>query len=368
MEIEVTQEKLSRSLNIVSKVAMGARATLPILSSVLIKAENHKVSLTTTNLDMAIVDFVPVINSKDGVVAVPARLLAEFVNNIPRGEKITIKADGDKVKVSTDKYSSVINCADKDEFPELPGIEESKAVVFKVGVDQFSTSISEVIIATSNDTTRPVLTGVYFNTDNNALYVAATDGYRLAEKKLISKVKSEMSAIVPTNSLQEVMRSISDDVDEVEILFDETQVRFRVGEVEITSKLIDGTYPNYKQLIPKESEIEAVLNLDELTRIAKMAAIFARESNRAIVCEADDKAGVFSVSSIANEVGENKSEIEAKINKSGKVKIDSRYLMDVLNILKEEKVKFKFNTGNDPIIVQNEKNPDYTHIIMPLAA
>lgn len=366
MEIEVSQDKLAKALNIVSKVAMGAKATLPVLSSVLIKANNKKVSLTTTNLDMAIVDYVPVIKSSDGVVAVPARLLAEFVSNLPRGEQVKIKVDDNKIKVVSGKYSSVINTIDTDEFPELPGIDEEKAVIFKVNADQFASSVSEVVVAASGDTTRPVLTGVYFNTDGNALYIASTDGYRLAEKKIIGKVKSEVKAIVPTSSLQEVIRAISDDVDEVEILFDESQVRFRVGEIEITSKLIDGIYPNYRQLIPKDNDIEVILDLQEISRITKIASIFARESSRAIVCEARKNDKTFAVASIANEVGENESEVEAEVSNDGKIKLDSRYLMDALNVFKDNKISFSFSNNTNPVMLRGEKNHDYTHIIMPL--
>lgn len=365
MEIEVTQEKLARALAVVSRVAMGAKSTLPILSNVLIRAEGEKVSLTTTNLDMAVVYFVPVVNAKDGVITVPARLLAEFVQNLPRGEKITIKVDGNKIKTVAGKYTSIINGAPADDFPELPEIDERKVVIFRMSTDEFKAGLSQVVIAASGDTTRPALTGIYFNTHEGSLYVAGTDGYRLAEREFIKKVESDVAAIVPTSSLQEVLRSIPDDVDEIEFLFDDTQVRFRVGELEITSKLIDGTFPDYRQLIPKETEIEVVVDREELTRISKMAALFARASNRAITCET--KKDVLKVASISNEIGENESEIETKVSKNGKIKLDSRFLMDALNALEEEKIKFGFSTGvSSPALLTNEKGKKYRHLIMPL--
>ena len=366
MEIEVTQDKLARALNVVSKVAVGAKSTLPILSNVLIKAENEKVSLTTTNLDMAVIDFVPVISAKNGSITVPARLLTEFIQNLPKGEKIKLSESGNKVKIVAGKYSSVINGTPVDDFPELPEIDEKKAVVYRMGVDEFKAGVSEVIIAASGDTTRPSLMGVYFNTFNNALYIAATDGYRLAERKFVDEVQSDIVAIVPTSSLQEVMRSIPEEASEIEILFDDSQVRFRVSEIEITSKLIDGTFPDYRQLIPKDNDIKLVLDRDELSRIVRIAALFARESNRAISCETDEKKNTFTVSSISNEIGENKSNIEVKVSKSGKVKLDSRFLMDALNVLEEEQVKFEFSLGSAPVLITNAKGKKYSHIIMPL--
>ena len=366
MEIEVSRDKLSKALNVVSRVAGGIRSTLPILSNVLIKAEKEKVSLTTTNLDMAVVDFIPVISATDGEITVPARLLAEFAQNLPTGEKIKLKVEKNKIKISAGKYSSVINGASAEDFPELPEIDEKNAVIYKMNIDDFKVGLSEVIIAASNDTTRPALTGVYFNTAEGSLYVAATDGYRLAERKFIDKIKSDVSAIVPTTSLQEILRSIPEDADEIEILFDDNQVRFRAGELEITSKLIDGTFPDYRRLIPDNNEIKVVTDRDELNRFVKIAALFARESNRAIVCESDAKKGIFSVSSISNEVGENRSEIETKIEKSGKIKLDSRFLMDALNVLEEDQVKIEFSAGSTPALITNLKDEKYRHIIMPL--
>lgn len=363
MEIEVLQEKLARALTVVSRVAMGAKATLPILSNVLIRVEGNKVSLTATNLDMAVVDYVPVISSKDGVITVPARILAEFVQNLPKGEKVKIKVDGNKVKIKAGKYSSIINGTPQDDFPELPEINKEKSVAYKMGVDEFKVGVSEVIVAASGDTTRPALTGVYFNTNENVLYIAATDGYRLAEKRFIKKVESEVAAIVPTASLQEVLKSITDDIDEIEIIFDDTQVRFRLGELEITSKLIDGTFPDYRKLIPENTDIQIIVDRAELSRIVKMAALFARESNRVICCTADAKKKVFTVSSISNEVGENESEIDVEVNKDGSVKLDSRFLADALNVLDEDKISFGFFLKPAPVLLTNEKSDDYRHMI-----
>ena len=227
MKISVTQNKLSKALNIVSRIAIG-KVTLPILNNVLIRVSDKKVSLVTTNLDMAVRDFLPVSSSEDGVITVPAKLLAEFVSNLPQGEKITIETKGaknglgdTKVSISAGNYSSTINGAPADDFPELPEINEKTAVTYKMNVDEFKTSINSVIIACSTDLSRPALTGVYFNTQNDQLAIAATDGYRLTEKILIDKVKSEVKAIVPATSLQEVLRSITDDMDGIEITFSE---------------------------------------------------------------------------------------------------------------------------------------------------
>lgn len=366
MEIEIESGKLAKALSVVSRIATGGKATLPILSNVLIRVDGGKVSLTTTNLDMAVVDFLPVSASKDGVITVPAKLLAEFVANLPKGETVKITTEGTKVTTKAGRYSSTLNGVAADDFPELPEIDEVKMVKFKMGVDEFKAGVTQVVVASSNDMTRPALTGVYFNTDGGALYIAATDGYRLAEKLFIEKVESEVRAIVPTSSLSEVMRSLSEEVEEIEILFDETQVRFRFAEIEITSKLIDGSFPDYRQLIPKANEAEVTLEKAELLRVTKLAALFAREVGGSIVLEAKTATGTFSVASVANEFGENTSEMEAEILKDERVTLNSRFLIDALNAVDEEKVVLGFTGKLNPILVKNEKSEKYTHIIMPL--
>lgn len=364
MEIEVAQEKLSKALNNVSRIAVG-KVTLPVLNNVLIRVDKGKVSLITTNLDMAIMDFLPVASSKDGVTTVPAKLLAEFVSNLPKGEKIKISAKDTKVTISAGKYSSVINGSPADDFPELPEINEKKAVVFKMGIDEFKNGIASVAIASSNDLTRPALTGIYFNTADKTLCIAATDGYRLAERKLIKNVESEINVIVPTSSLQEVLRAINDEMEEIEISFNDDLVRFRLGEVEIISKLIDSSFPDYRRLIPKDNDIHLELNRDELIRITKLAALFARTVSGSITCESQ-KPNSFIVKSIANEIGENDSVIETPVDIEGKIRLNARFLLDALSVLDDQNITFNFASRIAPVILRNKKNQDYTHIVMPL--
>ncbi len=366
MEIKVKQEKFAKALSNVSRVAAGSRTTLPILNNVLIRVDDGKVSLTTTNLDMAVVNYLPTAESKNGVVTVPARLIAEFVSNLPRKEVVHVVATDTKVTIRAAGYSSTINGAAAEDFPELPEMSEEKMVTFRMGADAFKAGVSQVMVAASSDTTRPALTGVYFNTFEGVLYLAATDGYRLAERRFVEKVESEVTAIVPAGSLQEVMRMLSDDIDEVEICFDETQVKFKLGEVEITSKLIDGSFPDYRQLIPKESEINVELKRDELVRITKLAALFAKEVGGSIVCETNTTDGVFTTASVANELGENKSEIKTTANADGKVTLNSRFLLDALNAVGGDVIEMGFANRLDPVVIKGKKNNEYIHIVMPL--
>lgn len=369
MEITVDQSKLAKALAIVSKVATSSRTTLPILSNVLIKVLNGKVTLTTTNLDMAVVDYLPTSSSKNGEITVPARLLADFVANLPKGEvKISVKET--KITTTSGKYKSTMNGTSASDFPELPELNEKEAVIYKIPVDDFKDGMSSVKIAASNDTTRPSFTGVFFNTDSDNLYIAATDGYRLAERKLISGISSEVKAIVPASTITEVLSSISDDVEEVEILFDESQVCFRMGEIEITSRYIDGSFPDYRKLIPNSEttaeSIELILKRDEILRVTKLAALFAKEVGGSIVLETSASKSALLVSSVANEYGENVSEIETNVDKDMKVVLNSRYLLDAINALSSNEMKLSMFGGLMPVKIEDAKDTNYVHIVMPL--
>ncbi len=366
MEIKVLQEKLAKGLNSVSRVAAGGRVTLPILSNVLIRVDDGKVSLTTTNLDMAVMSVLQVNSSKNGVITVPARLMAESVSNLPKGVEVEIKAEDTRVEVKAGSCRSLINGAMADDFPELPELEEEKVVKFTMSTEEFKAGLSQVMMAASNDMTRPALTGVYFNTYEGGLYVAATDGYRLAERKMVDKIEAEVTAIVPTNSLQEVMRSLDDSQEEIEILFDGTQVKFRLGGIEVTSKLVDGSFPDYRQLIPKETEISVELKRPELIRVTKLAALFAREVGGSVVCGTNVEKQVFTIASVANELGENSSEIETAVETDGRVTLNSRFLLDALNALGGDKVRIGFGNSLGPVVIKADGVNNYIHIVMPL--
>lgn len=364
MKIKVGQQSLNKALNIVSKVAAGVRTTLPILNNVLIRASDKKITLTTTNLELAAVSFVAGVVESDGVITIPVKVLSEFVSNLPKNEDISLEVKDKKVFIKAGQYKSTINGVEADEFPEIPSIDEKKAVVFRSSVDDFRRAVGNTVIASSNDTTRPVLTGIYTYTNDNSLYFVSTDGYRLAEQEYVSGVKSDIKVIIPASSAQDVVRSFSPEASEVELSIDDSQVKFSFEETEIISKLIDGSFPDYKQLIPKKTDINLVVDRDELVRDVKLAALFAREVGGSIVCET--RGTKLMISSVANELGENTSEIEVGEVEEGKVTLNSRFLLDVLNVMTDEKIKFGFSSKVSPVVISGEKTKDYLHIIMPL--
>ena len=364
MELTVTQENLTRALGSASRVASG-KTQLPILSNILLRTDGHRLMVAATNLEIATSQLIGAKIINEGAITVPARLVTEFVSNLPK-TTVTLRVENNHLHITADGYKSVINGVVADEFPELPTINEKTAVSYAIAPADLKQAVTQTILTTSGDATRPVLTGVYWHSHDNALYLAATDGYRLSEKKLVG-TKSDVAAIIPTSTLQEVLRAINDDINEVEVLFDETQVRFRINDAEITSRLIDGNFPDYRQLIPATSDTVITVPRTELTRITKVAGLFARESGGSITITADATKSVVSLHSVASELGENTSETAADVTADGQVTLNSRYLTEALGVIDSETVVFRFSGKLAACVLSSDKpDADYQHIIMPL--
>lgn len=365
MEVTVTQENLSFALGNTSRIA-SSKAGLPILSNILLRTDGSRLLVAATNLEVASSHKIGAKVVKPGSITVPAKLLSDFVQNLSKGQ-IALTVTGSRLHIKSDNSSSTINGIEDDEFPELPVIDEKKAISYSLASDDFKQSVSQTIIAASSDSTRPILTGVYWHSFEQNLYLAATDGYRLTERRIVGTA-SDVTAVIPTTTLQEVLRTLRDDMDEVEILFDETQVTFRLAEVEITSRLIDGNFPDYRQLIPAKSDSSFTLKRADLVRVIKIAGLFARESGGGITVTLDTDVSKLIIHSIASEIGENSSEVDVKPDGiSGSVSLNSRYLLDALGAMSSENVTFGFSGKLAPcILAESVKEPTYKHIIMPL--
>lgn len=364
MELSVLQENFARALSAVGRVA-SSRTQLPILNNILLRTDGTRLLVAAMNMEIASTQFVGAKITTPGAITVPARLISDFVASLPR-DTIELHVKGTQLHITSGKYSSVINGMSADDFPELPVIEDDAAVRYAIAVNDFKQAVAQTIVTTSNDATRPVLTGVYWHSHEGSLYLAGTDGYRLAERRLV-ETTSEVAAIVPTTSLQEALRTISEDISEIEVLFDESQVRFRFDEAEVTSQLISGNFPPYRQLIPEKTETTVVLPRDEFVRITKIAGLFARDSGGSVTIRADEETKLLSLHSVASELGENTSEADASITGGGTVTLNSRYLSEALGVLDGQTVSFSFSGKLAPtVLAADGRDVNYKHIIMPL--
>lgn len=361
MKVTVTQENLNRALAAVSRVA-SSKTSLPILSNILLRTEKNRLVVAATNLEIASVYSIGAKVEKEGTLTVPARLVSEFVSNLPK-DNVVVKVDGTKLHISSGNYTSTINGVVSDEFPTLPTITPVHTVVLAASL--LKQAIAQTIVTASHDDTRPVLTGVLCHSYEGNLYFAATDGYRLAERRIIA-TKDTMKALIPASTLQEVARVIPEDVDEVTVLFDEAQVRFQAGDVELTSRLIDGNFPDYQQLIPKKTDITATLQTAELVRITKIASLFARESGGSVTIHTDTTNKAVSIHSVASQLGENTSEAQAEVDGEGSVTLNSRYLLEALGCVESPTITFGFSGKLAPCVIRPVGDDSYQHIVMPL--
>lgn len=361
MKLQVTQENLNKALSTVARVA-NARGTLPVLANVLIKTVNNRLSIAATNLDIAITHYIGAKVADEGAITIPARLMQDFVSSLPTGI-IDLKLDDYKLHIVTEQYQSVINGVSAEEFPVMPAITEGKR--WTVPAPVLKKSLQQVIIAASADEARPVLTGVYLHTSEGQLHMAATDSYRLAEKKLLA-IKEEVNLLVPVSAMQDLLRIVSDTEDEVRVTSDDQQVLFRVGDVELVARLIEGKYPDYRKLIPESFATSAVLKRADLLNAAKISSLFARESAGSITLNVDEATQELSIRSVASQLGENTAKASANVTGGGAITINSRYLLDALHVLSGDEVSFSFNGKLEPSVLKDPASSDYVHLIMPL--
>lgn len=361
MKLQVTQENLNRALGSVARVA-NTRSTLPILANVLIKTSSNRLSISATNLDIAITHYIGAKVSEEGSITVPARLMQDFISNLPSGV-INLDLSDNKLNVSMDKYKSTVNGIVADDFPVMPAISKGKKIT--IDAKDLKKGLQQVVFSASNDETRPVLTAVLFKNFGSNLFIAATDSYRLAEK-LLTKLKEEIDLLIPATSITDLLRIVNDSDEQVEITYDEQQVLFKVGDTELVTRLIDGKYPDYRKLIPEKFTTEATLQKADFVNVTKVSSLFARESAGSVTIEINEEDQQLSIRSVASQLGENTATASAKVTGSGSITLNSRYLLDALGAIHGDEVSFGFNGKLEPTLLKEPNAKDYRHVIMPL--
>jgi DNA polymerase-3 subunit beta len=364
MKLKVTQENLNKALSVVSRVAVSRTPTLPILANILIKADKNLITVSSTNLEIATTVRVAGKITEPGSITVPARLISEFVANLP-DETIDMELNNQSLIIKSKQYKSTINGISAEEFPSLPTI--SKNTHLTIPSANLKGALSQTVFAASNDEARQVLTGVFMTVIDGELFLVATDSYRLAEKN-IGKNDHEIKVLIPSSAMQDLARIIQDNSGDIDIYVDESQVQFSCGDVELISRLIDGNFPDYKQLIPANGEVTLTINKEDFINITKVSSLFARESAGSITLDVSEEKQEVSIRSIASQVGDNTSKASAKIKGEGDVTLNSRYLLDALNAFKSDSITMYFTGKTSPCVLRSAdaKQADYQHIVMPL--
>ncbi len=379
MKISCMQENLTKGLAVVGR-AVATRATLPVTQNVLLATDGGMLRLSATNLEISMTTWIGAMVEAEGSVTVPARLLTEFVNSLG-SDRIDIEMEpGSRVlQIKSGRSQANINGTDASEFPPIPTIED--AVVAQIQPATLRTAIARVAFAAATEESRPVLTGVEVKLREGAFTMAAADGFRLAVQhgELAQSTPEEMSVIIPARTMTELHRLLGENSDPVDIMLtpQRGQVMFRLqggDTVELVSQLLQGTFPNYDQLIPQGYTTRAILDLQETLRAARTASIFARDGSNIVRMHVvpndgeEGPGGKLLISARSEEVGDNEDVVDvAEVEgEEGKIAFNSRYLLDVLSVLERGRVAIETTTSSSPGVFKPTDSEDYVHVVMPM--
>lgn len=373
MQIICLQENLKQALNITERI-IGRNLTLPILNNLLLNTENNRLKISSTNLEIGIISWINGKIEKQGEITVPAKLLSNFVNNLPN-KKIEIKVKGSQLYLKCENFRAMLNGLDAKEFPIIPKIKDKPLVRIKGGI--LKTNLSQVAEMASLSDSRPEISGVLMNFEKNTIKLAATDSFRLAEK-IISRDQKEpinQSMIIPQRTIQELIRILGEkeavggnQEQEVEIILGGNQILFDLGDVQIISRLIEGQYPDYQQIIPKNFTTQATLVRTELINNIRVASLFSGKANN-VRFFIRPKPALIEIFSKDTDVGENRSQIEAKIEgKELEIVFNCRYVLDGLNNIMSDKIVLGLNNNSSPAIIKPVGDASYTYLVMPIKA
>ncbi len=366
-----TKENISRSLDIVGGIA-SKHANLPILGNILINVTESKVTLVATNLEIAICTTLRAKIDKPGSFTVPAKMIIDFVHLLP-DEQVKIDVQDNELLLTCGSSSTKIKGIPADEYPVVPKIEEQHPYIFDINT--LKNGLSRTVIAVAKNEIRPELSGLYarfFPDGTEGLVCAATDSYRLAESK-ISVVQGTdiVSCIIPAKTVYEMVRLLtlgksSDGETGVHIWVSDTQIAMRYDSFEMTSRLVDGTYPDYTQIIPQAFKTTADMPVDVLINKIKAASLFTTIGINAVSFDLNAGNGTVSVSSTSAQTGEHTSEVDAEVvGEENSILLNHRYVLDGLQHM-DGTISFCVNGSDSPCLFRAKGEKDYLYIVMPI--
>jgi DNA polymerase-3 subunit beta len=375
MRVSVLQENLYKGLSIVSR-AIQSRPTLPILANVMLSTDDARLQLSATNLELGITAWIGAKVEQDGAITVPAKTLQELVSTLPP-ERVDIDLDVRTLTMhlGCGARSANIKGMDAAEFPRVPEFDAAHAIAVKGTV--FKEMIDQVVFAAAKEDNRPILTGILMRFEGDVLTLAAADGYRLSVRttELEFNAGDREPLIVPSRTLQELSRIISDEDEEVLIGLPDGrgQVMFGLRSAVIVSQLIEGKFPDYEAIIPRNYETSILAYTDDLLAACKSSEVFAKDSaNTAkILVEPSgmpNVPGKVTVAGQSQEKGDAEAPLDASIEgRSMEIAFNIRYLIDVLNVIREDQVVLETSGPTAPGVVRPAGRDDFIHVIMPMS-
>jgi len=375
VKITCKQQDLSRGLSVVSH-AVSNRSTLPILANILLATDNGRLKLSATNLEIGINCWVDCEIHEEGSTTVPAKLLTDFVNSLTQDPlDITVPEDSNKVNIKGEGSSANIKGMDASEFPLIPSAEGGEPPVI-LDAALLKEMIAEVTIAAGEDESRPVFTGVLVQVGNEQLTFAAADAFRLAVRTapLPGDATSRGDILVPARTLEELGRILpAEGAVQMIVTPNRSQVLFHTEQIDLVSRLIEGNFPNYRQIIPKEHTTRAVVETKTFAARVKSAALFARDSSNItrIKINGGDGSGLepgtVTVEATAEDLGDNVGVLNAAVDgPEQQIIFNVRYLSEVLAVIGTPEVAIEVNAPTKPGVIKPVGSADYTYVIMPM--
>jgi len=363
MKLECGIEKIKNGILQVEKIT-GKNLTLPILSSILLIAEGKSLKLRATNLSLGVEIEIPAKIEKEGILAVSGGTLAGIFSNIFQNENIYLEGEGGNLLVKTKKSRIKLKGQTPDDFPTIPKVIgktfeiESKKLIEGIKGVYYSSSVSDI---------KPEISSVYIYSDGDNLVFVSTDSFRLAEKKIKIKGIEEISGIlIPFKNVPEILRIFGEIEDIVSVCFNKNQISFSSDGVYLTSRVIDGVFPDYRQIIPKEFKIESIVLKQDLLNALKLSNIFSDKFNQ-INLSIKPKEKIFELSSQNNDVGENKTYLDSVVKgEDALLGFNYKYFLDCFQSINTDSISIKLNQASKPMVISGVGDNSFTYLIMPM--
>jgi DNA polymerase-3 subunit beta len=372
MKLIALQKNLKQGV-FVSSYLTGKNNNLPILNNLMISAQDGVIKLLATDLEVGVTNIIRGKIENPGTFTVDAKVFSNYINLLPN-QKVELEVKDGSLAVESDNYKTKIKGEGAEEYPLIPEINNEQ--FYSIKLEEFKKAIASVLFAVSSDESRLALSGILFSLNKDSLYLVGTDSYRLAEKKVSLKnngAEEELKVIVPTKTLQELVRIMSGDysddktADEVRIYLNDNQIAFKFDSVEVISRLIDEQYPDYKQIIPTNFKTNISIDKQELVRAVKAAAIFSKTGINDVNLDFLSDKGNLVISATSGQTGESIINLTTKIDgPDNSATINYKYLIDGLNHIESDLVKIEIIDPNAPCLFKPASGDDYIYIIMPI--
>lgn len=365
MKFTCTQENLTQGLGLVGRLA-SKNVALPILSNVLLVAEGGTIRLQTTNLELGLTTTVRAKVDREGSYTVQSRLLSDFISLLG-DDQVTIELTDQGLSVTSSHSKTVIKGLPAEEFPVMPSSDTAAST--SVPAPQLQQALEGVIIAVANDESRPEISGVLFSFQDDELIVAATDSYRLAERrlKLLQAVTPARQVIVPARTIQELLRVMPADTGEVTIKAGDNQIFFHLEHADVVSRLIEGRYPEYQQILPAQWQTKLVCPKDDFVANVRATSLFCKPSINDLTLLVKTEEKTFVLQAANTQVGEHEAVMKPEMEGQDREMVfNYRYLLDGLTSLRGESVSLEMTDNHAPGVLRSTSQPSDLYLLMPI--